>query len=357
MKTNTLKPVLAALAVFGINAASAGTVTYRSLILSSDPVVYYEFDESEGTISTNSATTGATYTGTFNLDGGSVTLAQPSFAQGGTSYDFGGGFVGSASALTNSLTEWTVEVWVNYDSAKISQSNFLSNDQGGWNDDVLFGIGAETGNVGVPGGSVGLVQQGSPGVVRDAVASPLAAGEWHHVVVTGSATAGALTLYVDGVALVVNDALTNGVTFNGADGIGSAANLTIGAARPNSADAGYRPYDGLLDEVAIYDTVLDAGTIASHFATGSSVGPVIALEVVITPNIETAGSYDFVWPSQDGKVYDLVSSTDLSTSPDTWAVWDNQAGLMPSGTGSNSLTGISGGDDLKRFFAVVENDE
>ena len=36
-------------------------------------------------------------------------------------------------------------------------SHILSNDQGGWNDDVLFGLGVENGNLGVPGGSIGLI--------------------------------------------------------------------------------------------------------------------------------------------------------------------------------------------------------
>ncbi len=251
--------------IIGAVSAAAGTGSYRDAVLADTPIVYYEFDETSGTTALNAATTGAIYHGTFNTDGGPVTVNQASFAKGGTCYEFGGGFVSAASALTDSLDEWTVEAWVNYDSAKASASNFLSNDQGGWNDDVLFGIGAEAGSMGVPAGSVGAIQQGSPGTTRDFVGSPLDAGEWHHVVVTGSTTAGALTLYVDGVLAGADTSLVNGASFNGADGIGT-ANLTVGAARPNAADPGYRPYDGLLDELAIYDQVLDAEAIASHYA-------------------------------------------------------------------------------------------
>lgn len=148
----------------------------------------------------------------------------------------------------------------------------MSNDQGGWNSDVLFGIGAENGSLGVPAGSVGLVHQGNPGSVRDAVGSALATNEWHHVVVTGSITAGALSLYIDGALADSNTSLTNGITFNGADGFGT-ANLTIGAARPNSADPGYRPCHGLLDEVAIYDQVLDANAVARHYDTSGEEPP------------------------------------------------------------------------------------
>ncbi|MFT4547520.1 MAG: hypothetical protein ACI8XO_001888 [Verrucomicrobiales bacterium] len=255
------------LAAFAITASSAtaATTAYRNLVLGDNPIVYYEFDETGGTTAANSATTGATYTGTFNTAGGAVTVGQASFAQGGTAYDFGGGFVASASALTSSLSEWSVEAWVNYDSAKSSASNFLSNDQGGWNNDVLIGIGAESGGVGVPAGSVGGVQQAPPGGPRDFTGSALAADEWHHVVLTASTSAGALTLYIDGmVAGTPDTSLVNGVTFNGVGGLGAAPNLTIGAARPNSADAGYRPYDGLLDELAIYDSVLTPAQISAH---------------------------------------------------------------------------------------------
>ncbi|MCH1509394.1 MAG: LamG domain-containing protein [Akkermansiaceae bacterium] len=268
--------IVAGIVCLSLNPASAATTAYRNLILGDNPIVYYEFDETSGTTAANSAITGATYTGTFNTTGGSVTVGQASFAQGGTAFDFGGGFIGSASALTSSLTEWTVEAWVNYDSAKTSASNFLSSDQGGWNDDILIGIGAEGGSQGVPGGSVGLIHQGNPGTTRDAVASSLAANEWHHVVMTGSTTAGALTLYVDGALVDSNTSLTNGITFNGTGGFGAAPNLTIGAARPNSGDAGYRPYDGLLDEVAIYDSVLTPAQINAH-ATNSIPEPGSAL--------------------------------------------------------------------------------
>jgi hypothetical protein len=269
---------LVALACLASNAQSAITA-YRNMVLGDNPIVYYEFDETSGTTAFNSATTGATYDGTFDTTGGSIIVNQPSFAQGGTAYDFGGGFVGSASALTNSLTEWTVEAWVNYDSAKTSASNFLSNDQGGWNDDVLFGIGAENGVVGVPAGSFGMIHQGNPGTVRDFAGAPLAANEWHHFAMTGSTIEGTLMLYLDGALVDSNTSLTNGITFNGTGGFGAAPNLTIGAARPDSANAGYRSYDGLLDELAIYDSVLTSAQIRAHAGSIPEPGSTLLLSL------------------------------------------------------------------------------
>ncbi|MDG2125440.1 MAG: hypothetical protein P8J87_17180, partial [Verrucomicrobiales bacterium] len=143
MKTrnhSTFLPLTAiGLTLASIPMGSAATTAYRNLVLGDNPLVYYEFDETSGTTAANSATTGAIYDGTFNTDGGILITNQASFDQGGICYDFAGGFIGAASALTESLDEWTVEAWVNYNSSKTSASNFLSNDQGGWNNDVLFG--------------------------------------------------------------------------------------------------------------------------------------------------------------------------------------------------------------------------
>lgn len=269
----TVASIAAGIVCLSINSASAATLAYRSVVLGDSPVVYYEFDETSGTESVNSATTGATYTGTFNTSGGSITVGQSSFTQGGTAYNFGGGFIGAASALTSSLDEWTVEAWVNYDSAKVSSSTIISNDQGGWNNDVLIGVLPETASdTGLSNGEFGVSQQGSPGSTRDVAGAALAADTWAHLAVVGSTSAGTLTVFINGLQVAQDASLVNGVTFNGADGIGT-ANLTIGAARPNSADTGYRPFDGLLDELAIYDSVLDATTIDAHYNAGIAAIP------------------------------------------------------------------------------------
>ncbi|MCH7226822.1 hypothetical protein [Haloferula sp. A504] len=77
------------------------------------------------------------------------------------------------------------------------------------------------------------------------------------------------------------------------------------------------------------------------------------LQLTIVASADTPGHYDFSWNSQAGRVYDLVSATDLSTPPETWPVWGNQ-GDIEATPDTNSLTGIPGGGDSRRFFAVVE---
>jgi len=71
------------------------------------------------------------------------------------------------------------------------------------------------------------------------------------------------------------------------------------------------------------------------------------------------GLLDFSWNSQADKQYDLVSSTDLSTSPSTWPAYDDGVNLFQniaeSGTGSNTLTGVNLVGP-RRFFAIVEEE-
>ena len=75
--------------------------------------------------------------------------------------------------------------------------------------------------------------------------------------------------------------------------------------------------------------------------------------LTITPNSSTPGNYDFAWPGNAGRVYDLVSSTDLSTAISTWTIWDVKQGLY--GTPPNNLlANIPGGGDQRRFFALAE---
>jgi lysophospholipase L1-like esterase len=83
--------------------------------------------------------------------------------------------------------------------------------------------------------------------------------------------------------------------------------------------------------------------------------PVIPLFIT-----RSGANYDFSWPSQNGKVYDLLSSTNLSTAPATWAAYD------PDGPGGNKpydniietaannvLTGVAPSGPT-RFFVVAE---
>lgn len=88
---------------------------------------------------------------------------------------------------------------------------------------------------------------------------------------------------------------------------------------------------------------------------GLSAPPAPTIPFVITPTEGSPGNYDFEWDSQEGKLYDLVSSPDLSTARDTWPVWDGRADLAATPP-ANTLADIPGGGDTHRFFALLEKD-
>ena len=98
---------------------------------------------------------------------------------------------------------------------------------------------------------------GGTGGGADATISSLAGGwddnNWHHVVLTRTQSSGAYALYIDGGTPVTgtnNTALLNAV-----------ANINFGRI---ASGANY--YQGNLDEIAIYNSVLSGATIAAHYA-------------------------------------------------------------------------------------------
>jgi hypothetical protein len=77
----------------------------------------------------------------------------------------------------------------------------------------------------------------------------------------------------------------------------------------------------------------------------------------ITPNA-TAWLFDFSWDSREGKVYDLLASTDLSTPVSSWPTYDDGTTVyenLPATGTRTTLTGVPSGV-ARRFFAMREED-
>jgi hypothetical protein len=87
------------------------------------------------------------------------------------------------------------------------------------------------------------------------------------------------------------------------------------------------------------------------------VGAPTELTFAIKPSDDVEGTFDFSWNGQEGKLYDLVSSTDLSSPPAVWPVYD------PDGEGDTDPYGDLADirevlnvpvDEQTRFFALIE---
>lgn len=210
--------------------------TYRATILADGPVAYWRLGETTGTSAADSSGNGhnATYQGTFSL-------AQPSLLPHGD----GASFYSAAAADVALPSGWisgvqsplTIDAWIK--CASFSNSpNILSTYNGGFS----FGFT-----------NTGKLEVSNPGVVLLAQdGAILSANTVYHVAVTWNA-AGQVIFYVNGVASSSFSGLAAAST--GKDPAFIAAYLAS-----NSRMNGY------MQEVAIYNKVLTAAQIASHYS-------------------------------------------------------------------------------------------
>jgi hypothetical protein len=172
--------------------------------------------------------------------------------------------------------------------------------------------------------NAGIFIGGSGDVIND--------GDWHHLVFVRDESNNENRIYVDGVE-----------THNGhhdyAYGFDSTVPLDIGYLNLGSL---YR-YDGLLDEVAIYDRVLSDTEISDHYQNGQ-VGlaycqllpgaPTITSTPVTTGNVDVLYSYDVEADGYPAPTFRLtISPTGMTINPVTGLIeW------TPSDVGDYDVT-------------------
>ena len=213
-------------------------------------------------------------------------------------------------------------------------------------------------------GEIGFaVNDAGGGVYRGPVIND---DQWHHVVQTFDFGSGEFVTYVDGAAVVTETAGANraqdadaliqymGWNHHVDGGAGDASPHLLGQ------------YVGLLDEVAIYPSILSAGQVRAHFDLVTVDSPPVgdsdndgasdADEAIagtdpndptdsfrIIATLRGADGVELSWPAVDGKVYDVEYSADLIT----WAVIsesvDTADGIGASTDVDADRTGASGG--------------
>jgi hypothetical protein len=167
---------------------------------------------------------------------------------GNTAADFGGSVYGSASQDVNE--NFSIELWMKSNSKTGSGSSCTS-----WSEGTALANTRSHGNHLEAGVSLcdGKIIAGSNTNKAAAnVASQNATyndGSWHYIVFTRSYQ-GIITLYIDGKEIGAA---------NGPDNTPSTSTLYIAGKSGNS-------FVGSLDEIAVYDRVLDLKTVREHFA-------------------------------------------------------------------------------------------
>ena len=100
----------------------------------------------------------------------------------------------------------------------------------------------------------------------------------------------------------------------------------------------------------------DSGRIAYAFEASADAAPTFPL--IITKNPDTPGTFNFEWASQPGKLYDLLTSTDLADPISKWPIYEHGEtvyGAIPTAGETTTLTAVPS-TDPSRFFAVREYD-
>jgi len=224
--------ILAALFILAASAVASSATT--------DPVVWYKFDETSGTTASDSSGNGKTAT----LVNG-PTWAGGFFANA-VSLDGTNDYVSLPTGIVSTLTDFSISCWVN-----LGANN-------GWNRIFDFGTGTTVNMFLTPSAGGGAIRyaittSGAGGEQRINGTSALPTGSWQYVVVTLSGSTG--TLYVNGVQVGQNTSMTLKPS-----SLGNTNQNYIG-----KSQYGDPYFKGLIDDFRIYDRALTAAEISDAY--------------------------------------------------------------------------------------------
>ena len=213
------------------------------LDITSNLVAHYEFNEGSGSTLVDSSATGN--------DG--TLLGSPSWTAGqigSGALDFSGDFdrveIADNAATDFGSGDFSVGFWFNSNSPSASVSRLVGDLNGGYG----FVFYESSGTLNFLANSSGGSATTSVGGLFD--------GNWHHVV--GTRSGSDFNLYVDG-------SLASNVNAGAVTSVSNAETLRIGASSSSHGD-----YDGLIDEVRLYDRALSSDDVTQLFAF-DDVGP------------------------------------------------------------------------------------
>ncbi len=259
------------------------TDTSRFITVSNAPpasdaglVAHYTFDNPV-LLGEDSSGNGYDLNASGSWNGGDVFDTSDAMAGGGavefyTDGDTGGGYLSydptPAGLLSVLASNFSISLWL-----KTSQSFANSGDNAFYGAAVVSadidGLDYDVLPVALTEGEVAFNTGGSDDYTVNSTTT-INDGQYHHIVVTRNQANGEKNIYIDG-ALNVTD-------YDNADLLDSPVLLTIGAlmdaSEPNPAFAGpYNGYEGLLDDLQIYSTVLSADQVSYLFANPGSAVP------------------------------------------------------------------------------------
>ncbi|WP_229424247.1 LamG-like jellyroll fold domain-containing protein [Moorena producens] len=233
-------------------ASELANQSYQEVVLEDQPVAYWGLDETTSLTAVDSSGNG--FNGTYE---NGVTQGVPGIS--GTAGEFDGnndavdvGIIARDSELDISNQSFTVEAWVKQNDSNQSKNQSYvgihpSNNQNDGNGDSLYFRVTSNGAVRF-GDFEGNSDLRTP-------RNFIEADTWHHIVASYDQSSNTNTIFVDGREVISN----NQGAFESQN-----PRVLIGA-WPNIGD---QAFNGVIDEVAVYDEALSPERITSHYLRG-----------------------------------------------------------------------------------------
>ena len=251
-------------------------VTYEDYVKLDSPLGYWKLDETAGTTAIDSS--GNSYDGIYT---NSPVLGLQGINSEGSAVDFDGdndyvelGNIDAADPLALAGSSFTLEAWIKPDLTGDTYQRIIDKTTGG------AGAGGYAMALS-PGGRLFLYIDGNQFQTDVGVVYP---GIWQHVIVTNNTETSSYQFYLNGSA--INGTLVT-APYQSPPAVTS--NMRLGTW--NHSDA--REYNGLLDEVAVYDYTLTPAQVQQHYAVitnSTNVGPTLAANLPLDVTEGTSGS-------------------------------------------------------------------
>ena len=193
---------------------------------------------------------------------------------------------GTTPLIWANADSFSFEMWVNFTEVCTDNKVFFGRYSAALTSEARWWVGCTPG--GYPAFLLKSANAPAPTIMADEVA--INDGQWHHVVAVRDAGANTNLLYVDGVeAISAVQSYTTDFTSTGP--------ITIGY-YPTSAVQGYW-FNGLIDEVAVYDKALSATEIENHYNNGAGQSYCSEPPVAVDDNLQTDENTDLDFTADD----------------------------------------------------------
>ncbi|MBN1908699.1 MAG: PEP-CTERM sorting domain-containing protein [Pirellulales bacterium] len=314
------------LAVAVLLAPGQALAAYADVVLTDNPVLYYQFEEAGSAV--NSGSAGAAFDGTYN--GGLALGTSPI----GSSASFDGVddyvYVPDTYNVLGGpgVMQFTFEAWVNTTSVDGDGLGRILQGQIPFADALYDGLGPD----GKWRPSTYLYMNDGDYYSGDFSATTtkinVSLGEWHHLVLTGVEFEGSLytKVYVDGNHVQTSHSKTATFSY-----ISHGSELVLGGDL-------YLQYmhNGGLDEVAFYNTALSDERIQTHYLAAAGVpgdtdadGDVDAVDAAVLAGNWLAYNVDFTEADGDFNGDGWVDDLDASILAANWNPGPEAAGTVP----------------------------